>query len=821
MNPALKIISKLISDQSGKERKKLVAKKPDEDFIPYSCHYDPNTILTKNGELLQIIRVTGFNNNSITSELTSLREAVRDAIVENVKENKFALWFNTIRRKKDISPGGDFNDFLSNQFNQAWNKKNQWNDQYVNELYITLIIEGLDTSIVNFNGFIRSFSYPITKSLHRNFLSEAHSKLSQITQDILLEVEEYGAKLLGIKELGGVLYSEPMRFFGKIANLYEEHYPLSANDISNDLASHKIAFGNRELEVSGHKNKNFATILSLKEYSEVSTNTLDHILQLPIEFIITQSFDFAFSKKELEPCKYQDYILQVSGDEELRQISGISEFFENKTSLRTDYGKLQTTFMLISNSQEELEEGLKSIFEQFHFLGFVVVREDIFLEHCFWSQLPGNFRYLCRQKIINTELIGGFAALHDFPSGSIAENHWGPAVTALKTVLNTAYFFSFHNGDLGHSLILGPKNSGKTTLLNFLLTQARRSNHKLFYFDFNNKGKCLINALSGHYYNINGSDQNEESLRLNPFSLEHNEENKNFLTEFFTKLINQNPDPAIENEISFIPQVIDQIWYEDINNFYASIEMFSGHNTKNIYKHLKAWINSGAANIFTFDEEMNWSDYSVVGFDFTDHASTNPAPALTFDYLLHKVENILDGTPTIIALNHSWSLLNNSIILPRIGNWLENLRQKNCLVIFVGADDATFENNSLLHEIATHLATRIFLPNPNPGSVYQKIFGLEEEEVEMIKMMERESRHFFFKQGNDSIISSLDLSGLSEFLRIFSADQITLVAMEEVISANISESQLKPEAETWLPQFFEMLREIENERPAIDHDPEK
>ena len=66
------------------------------------------------------------------------------------------------------------------------------------------------------------------------------------------------------------------------------------------MANHKIAFGDREIEVSGKGNKNFATVLTIKEYHEVSTQSLDKILQLPFEFIITQSFDFFFHKKDLQ-----------------------------------------------------------------------------------------------------------------------------------------------------------------------------------------------------------------------------------------------------------------------------------------------------------------------------------------------------------------------------------------------------------------------------------------------------------------------------------------------------------------------------------------
>ena len=145
-------------------------------------------------------------------------------------------------------------------------------------------------------------------------------------------------------------------------------------------------------------------MLSLKEYSEVSPAALDRILQLPLEFIITQSFDFAFTKKELETYEYQDYVLQVSGDDDFRHISGIADFVESKTKSLTDYGKLQTTLMLINQTHEALEKDVALAIEKFSLLGFILVREDIYCEHCFWGQLPGNFAFLRRQKIINTLL---------------------------------------------------------------------------------------------------------------------------------------------------------------------------------------------------------------------------------------------------------------------------------------------------------------------------------------------------------------------------------------------------------------------------------
>ena len=314
MKPVLEFAVKYFT--SKEKKKNIVAQGPDEDFIPYAIHYDKKTILTKNGELMQIIRVSGFSNTSVYAELIPLREAVRDAIRDNIKQTNFALWFNTIRRKKNISPDGEFGDYFSHKINQTWEEINNLQHDYVNELYITVIIEGLDTSITNFNSLLGSFSKIRTRKLHENFLEKSLKSLTNVTSGILTAISDYGAKMLEVKEWEGALYSEQMRFLGKICNLREKNYPLSAIDISSELTTNKIAFGNNEIQVVSEGDKHFSAILSLKEYLEISIELLDKILQLPFEFVISQSFDFSYSEADLEGAKYQDRMLRISNDKD-------------------------------------------------------------------------------------------------------------------------------------------------------------------------------------------------------------------------------------------------------------------------------------------------------------------------------------------------------------------------------------------------------------------------------------------------------------------------------------------------------------------------
>src|SRR5690606_26134635 len=122
---------------------------------------------------------------------------------------------------------------------------------------------------------------------------------------------------------------------------------------------------------------------------------------------------------------------------------------------------------------DKLSAEVNQAYDALKSLGNVAVREDLRMEECYWAQLPANFAFFSRQNAIDTARVGGFASLHNFPAGQASGNLWGPAVTVLYTAMGTPYFFNFHYHDNGHMTIVGPYGSGKTVIMNFMVSQAR------------------------------------------------------------------------------------------------------------------------------------------------------------------------------------------------------------------------------------------------------------------------------------------------------------------------------------------------------------
>ena len=820
MKPLLEFGVKYFSNKNS--NKTLLANSPDEDFIPYVIHYDKKTILTKNGELMQIIRISGFSNTSVYAELVPLREAVRESIRENIKQTNFALWFNTIRRKKNISPEGEFNDYFSSKVNQTWEEVNNLQNDYVNELYITVIIEGFDTSISNFKSLAGSFSKRSTRKIHENFLKKSSESLTNVTSGILSSISDYGAKILEIKEWQGVLYSEQMRFLGKICNLQEKYYPLSALDISTELSANKIAFGNNEVEVTSGKDKNFSAIISLKEYSEIPIELLDKVLQMPFEFIISQSFDFSYRESELEFAKHQDKMLRISNDQVFRDVSGFTNFFEAVNGTATDYGKLQTTFMIVSKTREELDKDVKLIAEQFQALGMVIVREDCFMEDCFWSQLPANFRFLKRQKIINSYRTAGFASLYSFASGAISGTFWGPAVTTFKTITNTPYFFRFHDGDQGHSMFFGKKSSGKTVLLNFILAQARRFKNKIYYFDFDNKAKNFINMLGGFYYDLSYSDPEEKNcLKINILALNTNPNFRKFLNEFFYSLIFRFKSEIPDVEIQNIPKIVDKILVNKCDKLAEAIKLFDNDETKKIYEILKFWLDSELVKIFDYDREINWSDRTM-GFDLSEYGDKDFILVPILYYLLYKIENMMDGeSPSIIVFKDADKLFGNEIFTDKIVHLLDRLRQKNCVAIFCfDSESCSEDNKNLLTLISQKVSSKFILSDFNVSYDIKKSLKLKDEELRLINYFKNEDRKFLLKFGDDSMVANFDLSNYKPLTRLLSSSFEDIAIMEEIFNHSKEGGKII-DNEIAIKQFYEVIDALEQEMIAQANEEER
>ncbi|MGV2333233.1 MAG UNVERIFIED_CONTAM: hypothetical protein LVR18_03590 [Planctomycetaceae bacterium] len=262
-----------------------------EEYIPISCHYDPYTLLTKNGELLQVISIPGILSDNLSYDLREVTQVARISLAKNIQSINVGCWIHNIRRKRNIDDSLEHSNIFSKDLHNEWAKKHNLKSSFTNCLYITVIMKGLAVGLNDVSNIIASTSSSTVIDKHEAHLQSTSESLNLITQSILKDLDIYGAEKLGLKFKNGIYYSDLLSLYNHLCNLNEHDTELPIKDLSEFLSIEGFAIGSRQIEVVQGTNRNFASILSIKEYhNSGQENLLSNLFLAPIEFIATEIF---------------------------------------------------------------------------------------------------------------------------------------------------------------------------------------------------------------------------------------------------------------------------------------------------------------------------------------------------------------------------------------------------------------------------------------------------------------------------------------------------------------------------------------------------
>lgn len=573
--------------------------------------------------------------------------------------------------------------------------------------------------------------------------------------------------------------------------------------IDKYLPINRMFFGSRAMEVRGPRIRKYAGIISIKEYGP-STNAgaLDVFLQLPFEFIMTQSFIATNRTVAINKMQLQQNRMIQAGDKAISQIAEISEALDMATGGEIGFGDHHLSILCMEDDLKSLENTLSMAAVELSNCGIQSVREIVNLEPSFWGQLPGNSEYIIRKSTINTLNLAGFSSMHNYPLGKITGNHWGDHVTILDTTSGTPYYFNFHVQDVGHTLIIGPTGAGKTVLMNFLCAQAQKFKPRMFFFDKDRGAEIFIRALGGVYTAIDPGRR----CNFNPLQLPDTGENRTFLLDWLRILVTVNNEPVTAEDIKALNQAITGNYrMEKKDRRLANIVAFLGMDGPGTLASRAAMWHGNGSHAKIFDNEVddiNLDEDKIFGFEMAELLKDSISLGPVLLYIFHRINLSLDGSPTMIVLDEAWALIDNPIFAPKIKDWLKVLRKLNTFVIFATQSVEDAAKSQISDTLIQQTATQIFLPNLKATETYMTAFMLSEREYTLIKTMDPSSRFFLVKQGVNAIIARVNLSGMDNIIGVLSGRTETVLLVQELIK----EYGNKPTE--WLPIFYQKIKNI-------------
>ena len=767
----------------SRDPKVIAREKPVGAHLPYARHVDRQTIETRDGMLMQTIRLRGLLFETADTDELNYRAELRDAMLRAIGSSRFALYHHVVRRRADFALDADYKDSFSKELDAKWSARLASRQLYVNELFLTLVRRPL-LGRIGIADRLRGWVSDAGRERGAAAAQELRA-LSNARDALVASLGQYRPQVLGIYDTPNGYCSEPLEFLSCLLNGDMRPVALPHEDIGNYLAYRRISFGQEAIELgkAGATPRQFLAMVSIKDYPGItSPGMFDELYRLPIEMTVSQSFGFVERQAALSRMNLSLRRMRSAEDEALTLRDELAQAKDDVAAGRAGFGEHHTTIALRADTLAALDDNVAEVIAQLGDMGIIAAREDIALEPTFWAQFPGNFKYIARRGLVSTRNFSSLASMHNFPVGKARGNHWGDAVALLETTAAGPYFFNFHHGDLGNFTVIGPSGSGKTVVLNFLLAQARKFDPRIIFFDKDRGAELFVRAIGGRYDRL----RPDEPAHLNPLQLPDNPSNRQFLIDWLAMLAG---GASIE-DTARIKDAVDANYDQPPlhRRLRHLAELFRGAarpEAGDLYARLQPWWGQGE-RAWLFDNENDRTDLSArtVGFDMTAILDDPTARTPAMFYLFHRVEERLDGSPAIIVVDEGWKALDDEIFVRRIKDWEKTIRKRNGIVGFAtqSAEDAL--DSKISSAIIEQAGTQIFMINPKARAQdYIEGFGLSTHEYDLVRTLPDSAHCFLIKHGQDSVVARLDLSGEAQLLTILSGREGIMRIFDDVRAA--------------------------------------
>ena len=386
---------------------------------------------------------------------------------------------------------------------------------------------------------------------------------------------------------------------------------------------------------------------------------------------------------------------------------------------------------------------------------FTAMAETINAVDAWLGSLPGHVYANVRQPPISTLNLAHMIPLSAVWAGPERDEHFAaPPLLFGKTEGSTPFRFSLHVGDVGHTLVVGPTGAGKSVLLALMALQFRRyRGAQVFAFDFGGSIRAAALAMRGDWHDLGGglTDGAETSVSLQPLARIEETSERAWAGDWIVAIL-------LREGVTITPEVKEHIWTALTSLASAPVveRTITGLcvllQSNDLKQALRPYCVGGAWGRLLDAETEHLGTATVQVFETEGLISTDAAPVV-LAYLFHRIEDRLDGSPTLIIVDEGWLALDDEGFAGQLREWLKTLRKKNASVIFATQSLSDIDGSAIAPAIIESCQTRLLLPNeraiePQITAIYRR-FGLNDRQIEIIaRAMPKRDYYCQSRRGN-------------------------------------------------------------------------
>ncbi len=695
---------------------------------------DKSTIIMKDGGLFRIYQIKGKNYDALPIDEQENLLSVRAKLYNDFSLIGLCFRIFCVKRKENINYPAIYPSQVLTQIAQAEAK--EFNHSFVIDWYI------------------------IIEHANYKYLSEASEKIFSL-------LGTYGISLL--KTPDDKSLPCPITNFLNYLIAGEKSLNLCAQNenINGNLPATNCNFTKAGLLSTHTPNLYFNKIITINLWSDVIDGQfLAKIIKLDIDCEIFMS---------AKPVKNAIYLIKrqvnqnsmplIGSQKSQGEFNDLAKLLENG-----DVCVFDTQFQVAirTKTMQEMEQALSDIARicGLHKINYAV--ETSALPLAWFNRVPFNNNQIRPLRIMSDNIAGIWA----FPSNEYGRESspWdNRPVRLFKTQLGSAFRFQFHVANKpqskGHFLVFAPTGSGKSVLILYLLAGLTKINGvKSFVIDSQNGCKYMIEAMGGLY-------QSYSDFQFNPLDVgEKSPENLNRINlALRTMLGNMEITNEVQSELDLIYSLVFGVNPPErtLNNLY---EVAFAPNSK-IKLALSPWVKGGIyEHVFNsgFDSFTNKiGDSKIMGINMNEALND---PVLGAPVIAH-IANIIAktaksaGKGACIFIDEGGKQMQNAGFRGLAREMWQEYRKLDIACGMAFQQPASLLKTDIKDEILNNTSSYIFFKDSNANPNDYALFGLNEEQINFIKMpSDNNKRQVLIVQRddatglNDSIIIDVDLN---------------------------------------------------------------
>ena len=757
--------------------------------MPFSSLVSPHDVITRGGDFLRVWRLDGVAFECADEHLIAERHEALCSLLRNLAGGQWAVWTHRLHRVVEDALQHPVDAGFARDLSIAYQAKLGEHRMMSNELYLTLVYRP------NVSRVSRALQ---STQRSRTMIAEAQADALRVMEERAALVSRvlrgFGPQLLGTRTQRGRSYCEVAEFLGYLVNGTWRAVPKAAGALFRTLPSARLSFGGDKLELRQGERLRYAALVDIKEYADaVEPGILNALLYEASEFIETQSFSILPRREATRALELQRDQLIASDDVVQTQVADMDVALNELGDGQFCMGEYHYSLVVfgddVADAGRRAAQAIGAVGEA---SSLQMSHVDLVADAAWFAQMPGNWQWRPRDAKLSSRAFAALAAGHNFARGKRDGNPWGEALALLRTPSGQPFYLNLHSspegedsGDKklpGNTLIIGSTGVGKTTLEMFLLTLTRKWSPapRLVLFDLDRGCEIAIRALGGRYFALEAG----RPTGCNPLQREPTPARIQFWEQLIRVCIATPALPLLPTDERAIADAVKSVAMMPVSlrRFSTVRQNLPKSGEDSLYERLGRWCQGGALG-WVFDQADDrlgeLEAASVIGFDTTEFLDLPEVRTPVMLYLLHVMEELVNGERLIYVISEFWKALDHPIFSDFAKQKQKTIRKQNGLGIF----DTQSPSDVLRHPIGRTMVeqsvTKIFLANPEAvREEYVEGFGLSWAEFEIVRSLGAQGgRRFLVKQGHASAICELDLAGLDDYVTVLSAttDNVTLL----------------------------------------------